>query len=402
MMNVSKTVVIMTLLIGRCKTMLAKKYDERIFINIFAHCKQIYYIMRVIISGGGTGGHIFPAIAIANELKRRDPETAVLFVGAKDRMEMEKVPQAGYEIEGLWISGIQRKLTFKNTLLPIKWAQSLWRSWNIIKRFKPTVVIGVGGYASAAVLFVASKMGIPTLIQEQNSYAGLTNKFLGKNVHTICVAYPEMEKYFPAKKIVYTGNPVRSTLSENMHSPQESRHILGLQTDKPTLFITGGSLGARTINQGIAHNLQQLVGLGWQLYWQTGSTHYDLYKHLNQEGVVVTAFVKEMGVAYAAADLVICRAGALTISELCVLGKPALLVPSPYVAEDHQTHNAMQLFKHNAALISKDATFSKDLISILSQISANESMLKNLSSNAKLMAKPNATAQIVDEIYKLV
>ena len=290
---------------------------------------------RFIISGGGTGGHIFPAIAIADELKRRLPDAEILFVGAKDRMEMQKVPQAGYPIEGLWISGLQRKLSWQNLLFPLKFISSLLKSRSIIKRFKPDAVIGTGGFASGAVVKVAGQMGIPTFIQEQNSYAGITNKMLAKNAHKICVAYDAMEQFFPKKKIVKTGNPIRDGLLNIAQYRSEGLSYFHLDSQRKTLLVLGGSLGARRINQLIEQQLPLFEQLGVQVLWQCGKLYYEEYKKYNSEQVRVLAFIDRMELAYAAADVIISRAGASSVSELCVVGKPVIFIPSPNVAEDH-------------------------------------------------------------------
>ena len=356
---------------------------------------------KYIISGGGTGGHIFPAIAIANEIKSRQPDADILFVGAKDRMEMSKVPEAGYPIEGLWISGIQRKLTLKNFLVPFKLIHSLATANQIIRKFKPNVVIGVGGYASAAVLFAASQKRIPTLIQEQNSFAGITNKWLGKRVNKICVAYNGMQRFFPASKIILTGNPVRSNLLKATTSKEEALTKLGLDPNKKTVLITGGSLGARSLNEAIRWGIDNILSADIQLIWQTGSFYYPEYKEIKQNGCIVLEFIKDMDIAYAASDLVVCRAGALTLAEICVLGKASILVPSPYVTEDHQTHNAMQLVNNKAAILIKDIDVVSDLSNAIVQTLSDPEKLQSLSTNSQKMGIPNATSLIVDEIVKI-
>ena len=334
---------------------------------------------RFIISGGGTGGHIFPAIAIADELKRRLPDAEILFVGAKDRMEMQKVPQAGYPIEGLWISGLQRKLSWQNLLFPLKFISSLLKSRSIIKRFKPDAVIGTGGFASGAVVKVAGQMGIPTFIQEQNSYAGITNKMLAKNAHKICVAYDAMEQFFPKEKIVKTGNPIRDGLLNIGEYRSEGLSYFHLDSQRKTLLVLGGSLGARRINQLIEQQLPLFEQLGVQVLWQCGKLYYEEYKKYNSEQVRVLAFIDRMELAYAAADVIISRAGASSVSELCVVGKPVIFIPSPNVAEDHQTKNARAI-----------ATFSK--------LIANEAQQEALSAHIKALAQPNATKDIVNLI----
>lgn len=313
---------------------------------------------KVIISGGGTGGHIYPAVAIAQEIKKTWPEADILFVGAKGRMEMEKVPRAGFPIVGLWISGLQRKLTWGNLLFPLKVLSSLLKSYQIIKKFKPDVAIGVGGYASGPLLYMAGRMGIPTLIHEQNSYPGLTNKWLSKRATRICVAYQNMTKWFPSEKVVVTGNPVREDIL-NPVSKQEAASFFGLDTAKPILLIIGGSLGARTINQAMGNGLKNLMNKDIQVIWQTGAAYYEQFKQYNQPGVVVKDFVYEMQNAYSAADVVISRAGAGSVTEISVCKKPTILVPSPWVAEDHQTFNAKALTDNQAAILVTDLEASQ-------------------------------------------
>ncbi len=357
---------------------------------------------RFIISGGGTGGHIYPAIAIANELKHRFPQAAIKFVGALGRMEMEKIPKAGYDIVGLPIMGIQRRLTLKNLAVPFKLLQSLLIAKKLIKSFQPDVVIGVGGYASGPLLKSAVNAGVPALIQEQNSYAGLTNKLLATDVAKVCVAYDNMEAYFPKNKLVITGNPVRKDISESVIPKQEALAHFNLSPAKKTVLVIGGSLGARTINESMQHGVDQLVAAGYQLLWQTGAFYYESLKSLNGEGVVVRDFIYEMDQAYAAADVVVSRAGALSVSELCLVGKPIILVPSPNVAEDHQTKNAMALVKKDAAVLVKDTEAKEQLVAALLKLLADEEKQHTLSENIKQMAKPNATDEIVNEIEKLL
>jgi UDP-N-acetylglucosamine--N-acetylmuramyl-(pentapeptide) pyrophosphoryl-undecaprenol N-acetylglucosamine transferase len=357
---------------------------------------------KFIISGGGTGGHIFPAIAIANELKRIDPHSDILFIGAKGRMEMQKVPEAGYKIKGLWISGLQRKISYKNLLLPVKWVYSVYASLRIIKTYKPDVVVGVGGYASAAIVFAASIKGIPILLQEQNSFAGLTNKWLSKKANKICVAYPEMEKFFPSHKIVYTGNPIRQDLIEKAIDKKEAKHRLGLDTSKPLLFVTGGSLGAKMLNESVVKNLELLKENNIQLLWQTGSFYFNQYKTMGGEAVLVQEFVKNMDLVYSAADLILCRAGALTISEICALGKASVLVPSPYVAEDHQTHNALSLANRDAAILIKDQNAIQEAVPKCVELLCNMEQREKLGRNALALGRPNAAHEIASEIIKLV
>lgn len=353
---------------------------------------------RFIISGGGTGGHIFPAIAIADELKRRLPNAEILFVGAKDRMEMQKVPQAGYPIEGLWISGLQRKLSWQNLLFPLKFISSLLKSRSIIKRFKPDAVIGTGGFASGAVVKVAGQMGIPTFIQEQNSYAGITNKMLAKNAHKICVAYDAMEQFFPKEKIVKTGNPIRDGLLNIGEYRSEGLSYFHLDSQQKTLLVLGGSLGARRINQLIEQQLPLFEQLGVQVLWQCGKLYYEEYKKYNSEQVRVLAFIDRMELAYAAADVIISRAGASSVSELCVVGKPVIFIPSPNVAEDHQTKNARAIADKQAAILLRESELNEQFANTFSKLIADEAQQEALSAHIKALAQPNATKDIVNLI----
>ena len=353
---------------------------------------------RFIISGGGTGGHIFPAIAIADELKRRLPDAEILFVGAKDRMEMQKVPQAGYPIEGLWISGLQRKLSWQNLLFPLKFISSLLKSRSIIKRFKPDAVIGTGGFASGAVVKVAGQMGIPTFIQEQNSYAGITNKMLAKNAHKICVAYDAMEQFFPKEKIVKTGNPIRDGLLNIGEYRSEGLSYFHLDSQQKTLLVLGGSLGARRINQLIEQQLPLFEQLGVQVLWQCGKLYYEEYKKYNSEQVRVLAFIDRMELAYAAADVIISRAGASSVSELCVVGKPVIFIPSPNVAEDHQTKNARAIADKQAAILLRESELNELFADTFSKLIADEAQQEALSAHIKALAQPNATKDIVNLI----
>ena len=358
---------------------------------------------KIILSGGGTGGHIYPAIAIANELKRRYPNAEFLFVGAKDRMEMEKVPQAGYDIKGLWISGIQRKLTLKNLVFPFKLMSSLWKSRQIVKNFKPDVVIGTGGFASGPLLYVAASKKIPSLIQEQNSYPGITNKLLAKKVQKICVAYDGLERFFPTDKIIKTGNPVRQGLLDIETKTLEAKNFFNLKHGKYTLLVLGGSLGARRINQLIEQKLDFLDTQNIQIIWQCGKLYYQQYKiYNNTNGVQVYEFLNNMDMAYAAADVIISRAGASSVSELCIVGKPVLFVPSPNVAEDHQTKNAMAIVNEDAAMIIKEEDLEVDFENRFSQLLASPEKQKQLSQNIKRMAYINAATQIADEVEKLM
>lgn len=357
---------------------------------------------RFIISGGGTGGHIYPAVAIANELKSRFPEAEFLFVGAKDKMEMQKVPQAGYAIKGLWISGIQRKLTLDNAMFPFKLLSSMWNSFRIIKSFKPDVVIGTGGFASGAVLKVASMLNIPTVIQEQNSYPGITNKLLAKKANKICVAYENLERFFPKDKMILTGNPVRQDLI-NEANKSEAIAYFKLDANKKTLLVLGGSLGARRINQLIEKELDFLLSQNIQIIWQCGKLYLNDYSKYNEkENVQVVAFIDRMDLVYAAADVVISRSGASSVSELCIVGKPTIFIPSPNVAEDHQTKNAKAISDKNGAILIKESELDAQFETVFSDLISNENKQAELSQNIKKLAKPNATKDIVEEIVKLI
>lgn len=355
-----------------------------------------------MISGGGTGGHIYPALAIANELKLRYPNAEFLFVGAENRMEMEKVPAAGYAIEGLWISGLQRRLTIDNLSFPLKLISSILKSKKIVKRFKPTVVIGTGGYASGPILHVASQKNIPTLIQEQNSYPGITNKLLSKKVSSICVAYDNLERFFPKEKILKTGNPVRQDLLSVSEKRNEAIAEFQLDSTKKTLLVIGGSLGARTINRLMAEQMESLINQGLQIIWQVGKFYIEEYKKCNDvDGVQVHAFLNRMDLAYAAADIIISRAGASSISELCIVGKPTIFIPSPNVSEDHQTKNALAVVNNNAAILIKETELERFPTEIKNLLNS-EILCNSLSENMKKLALPKATQDIVDEIEKLI
>lgn len=361
----------------------------------------------MIISGGGTGGHIYPAIAIANAFKERFEDAEILFVGAKGKMEMEKVPQAGYQIEGLWISGLQRRLTLDNLSFPFKVISSLLRSKKIVRRVKPHVVVGVGGYASGPLLRMATKKGVPALLQEQNSYAGLTNKILAKKVEKICVAYPGMEKFFPAEKVRLTGNPVRKDITALEGKKAQALDHFGLHQNAPVLMILGGSLGARTLNDAMVLGLKDLSESGIQVIWQCGKFYHEEMKVkleavANNDNIKLFQFLKEMDLAYAAADVVISRAGALSVSELSIAGKPTVFVPSPNVAEDHQTKNAKAMVDQNAAILIKDADAREMLIKKALELLKNTDRQAELSKNIKALAKPNAAEEIVDEIVELI
>ena len=361
---------------------------------------------KIIISGGGTGGHIFPAVSIANALKKKYPEVEILFVGAEGRMEMQRVPAAGYRIMGLPICGLDRKNPLKNFSVIIKFIKSGWIARKIIKDFHPHTVVGVGGYASGPTLKMASIMGIPTLIQEQNSYAGVTNKMLAKGAKRICVAYKGMERFFPEEKIMLTGNPIRQELAETTITREEGINAFGLDPDKRTILIVGGSLGARTINESVLKHLDLVKQSGIQIIWQTGKYYYkDILDQLNRYEklpmLYVTDFISKMEEAYAAADLVISRAGAGSISEFCVLRKPVILVPSPNVAEDHQTQNALALVNNNAAIYVKDVDAPDTLLKQAIETVNNTNLLKNLSDNIATLAYTNSAEVIADEVYKL-
>ncbi len=362
--------------------------------------------MKVIISGGGSGGHIFPAIAIANAIKKEFPDTLILFVGAEGKMEMEKVPAAGYKIVGLPMVGIQRKMTLKNLAVPFKVFRSLQKAGKILKEFAPDIVIGVGGYASAAVLWKATSQGIPALIQEQNSYPGITNKILSRRVATICVAYPGMEKFFNKEKIVFTGNPVRHDIVNLVANRETALEFFGLNAEQPVLLSVGGSLGARTMNESIHSALQYFKEKQIQVIWQTGKFYYqaacNAVKAAEADNVKVFEFLSKMDYAYTAADVIVSRAGAIAISELCLVGKPAILVPSPNVSEDHQTKNAMALVKRNAALLLPDTQAVEKLPEMLENLFNDKNLQQELSLNAKQLGVADAAERIVEEVVKLM
>jgi UDP-N-acetylglucosamine--N-acetylmuramyl-(pentapeptide) pyrophosphoryl-undecaprenol N-acetylglucosamine transferase len=361
---------------------------------------------RVIISGGGTGGHIYPAIAIANKIKERNPDTVILFVGAIGKMEMQKVPDSGYSIKGIWISGIQRKLSIKNLLFPLKLLVSVLQSYWIINKFRPDVAVGVGGFASGPLLWTASLKRIPTLIQEQNSYAGITNKLLSSKADRICVAYDHMDRYFPKGKIIKTGNPVRYDLFDVNHRKDKAYTFFNLSDNKKTIFVMGGSLGARTINQSVFKKINRIIEEDVQLIWQIGKIYYDDYsqklENENLDSIRTFDFLKEIDLAYAAADVIVSRAGALSISELTIVGKPVILVPSPNVAEDHQTKNAMALVDRDAAILIKDQEAPEKMIDSAIELVNDKNRKERLQVNIKKMALKDATENIVDEIIKLV
>lgn len=358
-------------------------------------------IKKAIISGGGTGGHIYPAIAIADEIKRRYPDAEILFVGASDRMEMQKVPAAGYKIKGLWIAGLQRTLSAKNLLFPVKLLFSLVKAYFIVLRFKPDIAVGTGGYASGPTLFVANKRKIPTLIQEQNSYPGITNKLLGRTVEKIAVAYDNMQRFFPEAKIIKTGNPVRSDLL-SLKSPQKSDYLsFRMKSNKPILLVLGGSLGARSINQLIDTNLNWILQQGIQVLWQTGAYYFEQYKTRSCEGVEVMAYINDMPKVYSMTDYIISRAGASSVSELCLVAKPTLFIPSPNVAEDHQTKNAQSVVEKNAAIMLSEKEINSFQEKFKTWI-GDKQQLEQMSIELKNLALPNATVEIVDQIEKLL
>ncbi|WP_158962315.1 undecaprenyldiphospho-muramoylpentapeptide beta-N-acetylglucosaminyltransferase [Myroides fluvii] len=357
---------------------------------------------KFIVSGGGTGGHIFPALAIADELKVRFPNADILFVGAEGKMEMQRVPEAGYPIEGLWISGIQRKLTLDNLMFPFKLLSSLKKSRKIVKAFQPDVVIGTGGFASGAVVKVAAGKGIPTLVQEQNSFPGITNKLLGKEVDKICVAYDGLEQFFPKHKIIKTGNPVRQGLLNVASKREEGLAYFGLDQSKNTLLVIGGSLGARRMNQLIEEQLPLFEEMGIQLIWQCGKFYYEEYKKYESTGVKVRAFLDRMDFAYAAADSIISRAGASSVSELALVGKAVIFIPSPNVAEDHQTKNARSIVEKDAALLIKESELSEKFVETFKDLLNDKEKQRELGRNFRTLALPQATKDIVDQIVELM
>jgi UDP-N-acetylglucosamine--N-acetylmuramyl-(pentapeptide) pyrophosphoryl-undecaprenol N-acetylglucosamine transferase len=362
--------------------------------------------LRIIISGGGTGGHIFPAISIANAIKAKRPDAKILFVGALGRMEMERVPKAGYEIVGLPIMGFDRKNLLKNVKVMIRIWKSQRMAKKIIREFRPTAAVGVGGYASGPMLNKCAAAGIPCLIQEQNSYAGVTNKLLAKKAQKICVAYEGMERFFPKEKIILTGNPVRQNLLESNTTRSEACRTFGLDEKKKTILLVGGSLGARTINESVLSKLDTIASAdNVQLLWQTGKYYSDEIAHRLEgkkpDNLFVTDFISDMAAAYTAADLVVSRAGASSISEFCLIGKPVILVPSPNVAEDHQTKNAMALVEKDAAIYMKDSDAPQQLVDKAFETVADDMLLARLSSNILKMALPNSASIIADEVLKM-
>jgi len=360
--------------------------------------------IKVLITGGGTGGHIFPAIAIADAIRRLRPDTEFLFVGANGKMEMERVPQAGYSIEGLNVAGFQRNFSLRNLSFPFKLYSSLRKARKILQRFQPDVVVGTGGYASGPVMRSAQRAGIPTLIQEQNSYAGVTNKLLAKRAHTVCVAYDHMEQFFPAEKIVYTGNPVRQDILNLQGKRLEAIEYYGLQPEKKTVAVIGGSLGARTLNAAMKSSCQLLKTSDVQVLWQCGKFYEEIYRESDTAqlpNVQMRAFIDRMDLLYAAADVVISRAGALSISELCLVGKPAILIPSPNVAEDHQTKNALALVEKAAARLVRDADAKEKMLPEAFLVLTNEALEFSLSESIRQLGRPNAAEVIAREVIKL-
>jgi UDP-N-acetylglucosamine--N-acetylmuramyl-(pentapeptide) pyrophosphoryl-undecaprenol N-acetylglucosamine transferase len=356
--------------------------------------------LKILLSGGGTGGHIFPAIAIADEIRKRFPDAEFLFIGANGKMEMEKVPQAGYKIEGIDIAGIDRGNLLSNLGLPFKILKSLSKSKRIIKNFAPDFAVGTGGFASGPALYEASKMGIPIFIQEQNAHAGVTNKILSKKAKAVFTAYPKVEG-FPAEKIKFLGNPIRENIVSGMQETAQAKEKMGLDKDKLTILSVGGSLGSRTLNNAWKENLENLKEKGYQLIWQTGKLDYSELSSSLQipDSIHLKEFIKDMELAYSAADIIVSRAGAIAISELAVAQKPVLLVPFPFAAEDHQTKNAMNLVEKNAARMVKDSEMKEKFWNTLSEICENEEVRKEMSDNLKYFAKPNAAKEIVDEIF---
>ncbi len=357
---------------------------------------------KYIIAGGGTGGHIFPAVAIADALTQNQPDCRILFVGAKGRMEMEKVPQAGYDIVGLEVVGLQRSLTLKNLLFPFKLLKSLFQAFSVLRKFRPDACVGVGGYASGPVLFIAALMGTKIYIQEQNSYPGITNKILSKLASKIFVAYDNLNQFFNPEKILLTGNPVRKDITAELPEKKDALSFFNLKEDKKTILIIGGSLGARTINTAIEKNMGLFTQQGYQLLWQTGKIYYDGIMERTRSNdltdVKIHQFIREMNFAYSAADIIISRAGALSISELCIIGKPAVLIPSPNVSEDHQTKNAMALVQKGAAVLIKDTEAVEKVGAIVSALIKEENKLNELSENIRRLAKTNAANEIAEYI----
>lgn len=361
--------------------------------------------MKIIISGGGTGGHVFPAIAIADAIKSLEPNADILFVGAQGKLEMEKVPKAGYSIQGLNIRGFQRKLTVRNLVVPFLLVGSLAKAWRLINEFKPDAVVGVGGYASGPVMEVATRLKLPSLIQEQNSYAGMTNRLVAKRVQRICVAYENMERYFPAEKIVWTGNPVRDAIRNSKATREEALNHFGLKPDKKTVLVFGGSLGAHSMNVAMSEQ-EELIRSNpeVQVIWQVGSLYWNRYKShpvAELKQVHALPFIERMELAYALADVIVGRAGALSISELCLVGKPVVLIPSPNVAEDHQTKNAQALVNKDAAVLVRDADASEKILKEPFSLLANPNRMAEMGKNILTLARPDAAEHIAREVLKL-
>lgn len=376
---------------------------------------QAHKKYRIILSGGGTGGHIFPAVSIADRFRARHPDAEILFVGAEGRMEMTRVPEAGYRIIGLPIAGIQRSLSMSNLTVPFKLVASLWRARKVVRDFRPDIAVGTGGYASGPVLFAASMAGVPTLIQEQNGFAGVTNKILARRASKICVAYEGLERVFPKDKIVLTGNPVRASILDGEKGRRESLDEFSLSAEKKTFLVLGGSLGARAVNNAVFLSLDTLAGEGSQVLWQCGKLYYNQYRRFLdslasehpekdlENRVSLVPFISDMNAAYGAADFIISRAGAGTISELCIVGKPAVLIPSPNVAEDHQRHNAQALSSKGAAVfVPESENLPADLSLAAARLLSDAALCGELSRNISSMARPDATSDIVDEIEKLL
>jgi len=361
--------------------------------------------LRVIISGGGTGGHIFPAIAIAKAIQAKQPDATFQFVGAKGKMEMEKVPAAGFPIEALWISGLKRSLTVDNLSFPLKLVSSMIRARKLVRQFKPHVAVGTGGFASGPTVRAAMAAGVPAVIQEQNSYPGITNRLLAKKAARICVAYDGMDAFFPKSKLLLTGNPVRQEVVTIAGKREEARTFFGLQQDKPTLLIVGGSLGARSVNQAVMDGLQDLANAGIQVVWQTGKHSYqqavEAVQSSGVEGIIVKEFITKMDLAYAAADLVISRAGAIAVSELCLVKKPCILVPFPFAAEDHQTKNAQAVVNKGAAILVKDEEAGTKLVQLAIDTLQNETKRQQLETNMAGLGIPDSAERIAEEVIKL-
>ena len=361
---------------------------------------------RIVISGGGTGGHIFPAVAIAKTIQAVRPDAEILFVGAEGKMEMEKVPAAGFKIIGLPIVGIQRRLTWKNLLVPFKLLASMIKARKIIKEFKPDIAIGVGGYASGPLLKAACNAGIKTLIQEQNSYPGITNKLLAKQVNKICVAYQGMEKFFPADKIILTGNPIRPEVTKLEGKRARAMEQFNLDANKKTILVIGGSLGARTINLAVQKFAKDWIDQGYQVLWQTGKGYYntatDFVANSGHKSISVHEFIKEMDLAYSCADLVVSRAGAMSIAELCIVKRPSIFIPSPNVSEDHQTKNALALVQRNAALLVPDIQANSELGKVVSELISDDEKMHQLTANMAALAFPDAANAIVAEVFALL